>query len=235
MPALAQAPGKCAAAVSVEQRALRLNWAVWIQPAGKEAVGAYMVKIGIQGEPGSACDEAAALLASEFSEEAVFVYLTDARGTLEALARGLIAAAVIALESPVGTPVDETAEALACFPAVCRRKLLSMEVKHSLMIKSANSTERIQTVASHPVPLKKHRDFLISRFAGYREMPLADTGLAAKMLADGKLPPGTAVIAMPRAAELFGLSIIERELPANDNYLTQFALVEIIRRGQCPA
>lgn len=182
-----------------------------------------MMKVGIQGERGSACDEAAALLVDQSISE--FEYLVDAKHVLDALASGEVSSAVLAMESPLGVPVEETSLALLEGPKVNELKELKREVRHCIMIHPGSDGE-VKKVASHPIPLKKHQAYLSNRFPNYEAIPLDDIGLAAAQLSEGILPKDTAVIAMPRAAEVFGLKIIETELPANDNYLTRFALVE---------
>lgn len=181
------------------------------------------MRIGIQGQPGSACDEAAALLVSPDTNH--FEYLTDATSTLSALASGSVDRAVLALESPVGTPVLETKEALDEHPSIEVIDELRREVRHCIMVHPENVDGRVRRVASHAIPLQKHREFLTRRFPGYEPITLPDPGVAAQKLSDGELPQDTAVIAMPRAAELFGLTVLESQLPANDSYLTKFVVV----------
>lgn len=182
------------------------------------------MRVGIQGLPGSACDEAAVLLIEE--EEASFVYLTDAEGVLSALFEGSIDVGVLAAESPLGIPVPETAVALPRYPAVDEIAELRSEVRHCILVRPGEENAPITTVASHAIPLAKHRDFLANTFRGYTSLELPDTGLAAKKLAAGELPANTAVIAMKRAAELFGLAILHSSLPKNDDYQSKFLLVK---------
>lgn len=182
-----------------------------------------MMLVGIQGQPGSACDEAAALIMP--TPDTSFEYLTDADQTLAALEAGSIDRAILAAESPVGTPVSETENALARYPSVVVVDELHREVRHCLMIHPENTGGDVRKVASHPVPLEKHRAFLEQRFPGYEPIILPDPGVAAHTLSTGGLSLDTAVIAMPRAAELFGLQVLQSDLPANDNYLTRFIVV----------
>lgn len=185
--------------------------------------GDASMRVGVQGELGSACDGAAVSMLG--GRAPTFVYLTDADQTLAALDRGEIDAAVLAVESPLGVPVQETALALARYRNIAEVDQLQCEVRHCLLTR-VDSSARITAIASHAIPLAKHREFLSTRFPGYRAIEVADTGLAAKQLATGELPDTVAVIAMPRAAAAFGLNVLEAELPANDRYLTRFVLVQ---------
>lgn len=89
-----------------------------------------------------------------------------------------------------------------------------IEVRHCIMARDAIT--EIQKVASPLIPLQKHAEVLKKRFPGYEAIPHQDTGTSGAEPAAGKLPPNTAAITLPRAAEIFGLSIIESDLPTND-------------------
>ena len=183
-----------------------------------------MVKVGIQGERGSACDAVAAQLIDDANAE--LAYLSNAENVLSNLKAGKIDFAVLAFESPLGTPVAETQEAIEKYGAVEELKQLQSEVRHVVLTRPEIEPRSVEFVASHPIPLSKHKAALAEYFPGYSEIRSLDTGVAAQDLANGQLPINTAVIAMRHAAKVFGLKIIDIDLPANDNYLTRFALVK---------
>lgn len=184
------------------------------------------MKVAIQGQAGSACDEAAAMLCPD-SSSITFEYCDDAAAAIQKLDSGECKLALLAMESPLGSAVKETESALQAFGSKAFIPLVELcrEVHHCIMIQKGANQARVDTIASHLIPLKKHKDFLTKRFPGYSELVYPDPGAAACDLQKGVLKDSTAVIAMPRAAELFGLDVIERNLPANDGYLTRFALV----------
>jgi prephenate dehydratase len=167
------------------------------------------MRIGIQGEPGSACHEAAEKLIVSLSSDDLVSCLTNANKTLHALETGQIDVAVIVGESPLGTAVEETARALAAHSSVEILKEYSAEVRHCVMTLSDINPVSVRAIASHEVPLMKHREFLLSRFPDVKLVPVEDSGLAAKLLARGELPRETAVVAVRRAAELYGLKMID--------------------------
>ena len=182
------------------------------------------MKIGIQGEKGSACDAAAKELISTKNINAFLTYYASAMNTLKALKENLVDAALLALESPTGVPVSETSQAIEVHGPVSILHEISAEVRHCIMVKQ-NAVLPIKNIASHAIPLEKHKKYLNESFPDYTAVELDDTGLAARLLAENKLSDDTAVIAMPHAAGVFGLKIIHLDLPANNNYLTRFALV----------
>lgn len=180
------------------------------------------MKIGIQGVRGSACDEAASKLCAPNDE---LVYLVSAGPVIQALLDGRIDSAVLAMESPLGVSVEETAFALHGRGGFVEVAELRSEVRHCILVRH-QGCELIRRVASHAIPLEKHRIFLEQRFPGYTALVQEDTGAAAEALAAGNFGDDTAVIALARAAEIFGLYVLERDLPANDRYLTRFVLLE---------
>ena len=99
-------------------------------------------------------------------------------------------------------------------------------MRHCLLVVPGTPAQAIRKVASHPIPLEKHREFLVEKFPGYESLPLSDPGIAARDLSKGKLGKDTAVLALPKAAERFGLEILESTLPANENYKTRFVVFE---------
>ena len=182
------------------------------------------LRVGIQGKSGSACDAVAEDLIRESDFE--LVYFSDAEGVLSNLKAGNIDLGVLAYESPLGTPVEETKQAINKYGQVQEIRELKSEVHHVLLASPDVETKSIRFVASHSIPLNKHREALSEYFPGYSEIETADTGIAAEDLASGKLPKNTAVIAMPHAGKIFDLKVLNLELPANDSYLTRFALVK---------
>ena len=182
------------------------------------------MKIGIQGERGSACDAAAVQLTQWCLVEGGLEYLSTAERTLTALEEQSIDAAVLAFESPLGVPVPETSKALASHSPIAELAELESEVRHCIMTRRGARTA-VRRIASHPIPLKKHMEYLSMRFPGYEPVEIEDTGLAARILSEGGFTDDTAVIAMAHAAEVFQLDIIDSSLPANDGYFTRFALV----------
>jgi prephenate dehydratase len=183
-----------------------------------------MIKVGIQGERGSACDAVAQQLIE--SPNAELKYLSNADSVLANLKARKIDLAVLASESPLGIPVLDTQEAIDKHGTVKELRRLESKVCHVLLVRPEIEQQDVTFVASHPIPLSKHKETLSEYFPGYFEVQYIDTGVAAKDLASGILPVNTAVIAMRHAAEVFGLKVIDLDLPANDNYLTRFVLVE---------
>jgi prephenate dehydratase len=90
--------------------------------------------------------------------------------------------------------------------------MFEMDVHHMLIVKPGVTASHINSVASHDQALKQCRMYL-KRVWGEAEItPYADTAKAAEDLAAGILPDTTAVIAPRRAAEMYGLQILEESI-----------------------
>lgn len=101
-------------------------------------------------------------------------------------------------------------------------------VTHSLMVRSdkGGSEPEIHVVMSHPQALAQCREKLLGLYGGQiRQQVAASTSEAARLLSEGVLEPGTAVIASPMAAELYGLTIICSDISDVPDNLTRFLLV----------
>ena len=106
---------------------------------------------------------------------------------------------VFALESPVGTPVSETAVALAGGLVRVVRSVC-LPVNHVLLGRAPLPPPAVTRVLSHPVALAKHAPFLRSRFRSAELVPVEDTGAASRELAGGRYGDSALVIALASAA-----------------------------------
>ncbi len=94
-----------------------------------------------------------------------------------------------------------------------------LPVEHHVLVKPGVKLEDIKVVRSHPVALGQVRDFL--RETGISPEMAGDTAGAARRLAEsGHREEG--VIASVRAAELYGLEIIRRNVEDADHNTTRF-------------
>jgi chorismate mutase/prephenate dehydratase len=79
--------------------------------------------------------------------------------------------------------------------------------------------KQVKAVCSHPQALAQCRNFL--ERSGWELIPTYDTAGSAKMLKEKGLKDAAA-IASERAAELYGLKILAREIEDNPNNYTRF-------------
>ena len=191
------------------------------------------VKIAIQGARGSACEMAAAHLLPPADEDGSIelVYAVTAKAATDALMNESVNFALLVLESPIGTAVPETVDAVSALPACHVVASRSLPVNHVLLGRRSMRPSEVTRILSHSVPLAKHASYLKTRFPSAELVPVDDTGVAACALANGEYGETAAILALPAAGTIFGLTVVCRELPANQGYLTKFALISLGSRA----
>lgn len=98
-----------------------------------------------------------------------------------------------------------------------------LRVRHCLLAQKGTALATGLKVHSHPQALAQCRDFLHEK--GLQAVQYYDTAGAAKDLASGKIPGGSAAIASHKAAEHYGLSILAEGIEDNRNNYTRFILI----------
>ena len=180
-------------------------------PNKKSKAGKQKVKVAFQGERGA------------YSESAVYTFFGTSVGVKPCRELAEVFESVDKQESQYGVvPVENSLEGsvnqtydlfLAHDLKVCGEIIL--RVSHCLIANPSTSLEAVKAVYSHPQALAQCRNFL-ERLD--RELiPTYDTAGSVKMLKEKGLKDAAAV-ASERAAELYGMKILAREIedkPAN--------------------
>lgn len=97
-----------------------------------------------------------------------------------------------------------------------------LRVVHCLIASPATRLDLIKRVYSHPQALGQCQAFLKHR--DYELIPAYDTAGSVKMLKEKGITDGAA-IASSRAAEIYGMQIIAREIADNPNNFTRFFIL----------
>lgn len=165
------------------------------------------MKIGISGVPGSFSEQAAL----KFDPSAEIVFLVSVENVLTALEEGSVERGVFPIENSTGGIVIEAVYAMAKHQFDVEQ-LFEIEVNQNLLVQKGVVASDVTAITSHDQALKQCRMYLKRMWPDIELVPYADTALAAKDLARGALPPTTAVVASARAAELYGLDILEEKI-----------------------
>jgi prephenate dehydratase/prephenate dehydrogenase len=183
------------------------------------------IRIGYQGIPGSFSDEATQrFVRSQGFEDVITEPLVSSLGVINGLGRQDIDYGIIAMENARGGVVMESIHALAA----TRCKVLDMfriQVVQCLLGRQGDSIAGITSIHSHGQALRQCSGYLTESFSKIPQVRAEDTALAARLLSENQLPPGAAVIAPARSAELYGLDILERGIQDLEENPTLFLVL----------
>jgi prephenate dehydratase len=171
------------------------------------------MKIGIMGAPGSFSEQAAELYQQTFLDGAPIKIeaLVNAESVLTAVEEGTVDRGIFPIENSNGGIVIEAVHAMAVHRFAIER-MFELDVHHMLLALPGTNTVDITTITSHDQAIKQCRTYLRRNWADASIETYADTAKAAADLAQGVLPPTTAVIAPRRCAKLYGLDILEESI-----------------------
>ena len=185
------------------------------------------MRIAYQGIPGSNSEAASVIFAANqgfVSPE--YIPAIHSMGVMELLSCGAADYGVMATQNLVAGPVEETRSALA---SMSYRTVDAqwLPVHHCLFTRWEGI--EFKRIASHVQALGQCRVNLSMRYPGVELREVEDTAIAARYLADGRLPEDTAVLCRKNAGEAFGLHLVAENLEDDPRNMTEFILIKPIR------
>lgn len=177
-----------------------------------------MVRVAFQGERGAYSEEAAIEYFGKDAELYPMPYLSD---VFRAVEEGRVDRAIVPIENTLEGSVSETYDLLIN----TRAKIIgehALRITHCFMILSDADPSEVVEVWSHPQALSQCRRFIESR--RLRPVPYYDTAGSAKMIKEMGLRRAGA-IASCRAAEYYGLKVVERGIEDSKNNYTRFIIL----------
>jgi prephenate dehydratase len=178
-----------------------------------------LIKIAIQGEPGSFSHEAATKLAAEMNEEARIVPFSLSAEAFAALARSEVDAAVIPIENSLAGSVTEHFDLMLSHDVAIVRET-QLRIRHNLIAISGASVNQIDRVFSHPIALAQCRRFL-SEHPKMESFAFYDTAGSVKQLVELR-DRHAAAIASAEAASYYGAQILVSGIEDSPENYTRF-------------
>ncbi len=177
-----------------------------------------LIRIAIQGEPGSFSHQAAIHL----MEDARIVPCSLSAEVFRALSLGEVDAAVIPIENSLAGSVSEHFDLMLKHGVMIERETL-LRIRHNLIGISGATIDGIDRVFSHPVALAQCRRFLadhprMESFAFY------DTAGSVKQLVEMK-DRHAGAIASEAAARHYGAQVLAADIEDNPENFTRFFLL----------
>ena len=180
------------------------------------------------GAEGSFSQEAAEkYIEKEELQNTEIAFLVSAENVLSKLETGEIDLGVFPIENSNGGIVIEAVHAMAKHRFQVK-KLFEIDVHQNLLVLPGTKADSITLITSHDQALKQCRMYLKRVWPGVDIEEYADTAKAAADLANGTLSSTTAVIASKKAAELYGLEVLEESIQDLKFNYTSFVVAERI-------
>jgi prephenate dehydratase len=186
---------------------------------------ATLVKIGVSGEPGSFSEEAAELYIQRTGIQARFDFLVDMEGVLAAVSTGRVELGIFPVVNSSGGLVTMAFEAMGKYSFTWVGQL-ALNVNQCLLVCPETPLTDIKQVVSHPQGLAQCRDYLQKNLPSAKSIAWIDTAKAARDLAEGKLDKSSAVIASARAARIYGLELLAKNIQDSLANITTFIIVK---------
>jgi chorismate mutase/prephenate dehydratase len=184
-------------------------------PNKKAKAGKERVKVAFQGERGA------------YSESAVYTFFgatadvkpcRDLAEVFESVDKQEAQFGVVPVENSLEGSVNQTYDLFLTYALkVCGEIII--RISHCLIANPNTSLEAVKTVYSHPQALAQCRSFL--ERLGRELIPTYDTAGSVKMLKEKGLREAAAV-ASEKAAEIYGMKILAREIEDNPENYTRF-------------
>lgn len=176
------------------------------------------MRIAYQGEPG-AFSEAAAL---KFRADAEAVSCPQFEDVFEAVERGRATLGILPIENSIGGTIHRN------YDLLIRHELrivgeVELPVAHALLALPGTTIDQVKTIYSHPQALAQCDRFLRS-LKGVEVVATYDTAGSAKLLKERALAQAAA-IASARAAEVFGLDVLQHGIQDFADNVTRFLVL----------
>ncbi|MCR4791168.1 MAG: prephenate dehydratase [Lachnospiraceae bacterium] len=156
-----------------------------------------------------------------FGDDVSYINVPTFRSAMTAISEGSADYAVLPIENSTAGIVNEIYDLLAEYENYIVAEQV-IKVEHCLMGPKGAKLSDIKTVYSHPQSLMQSQRFLETH--DWKQISMPNNAFAARKVADDA-DLSQAAIASELAAEIYGLSILERGVNSAENNSTRFIIV----------
>jgi chorismate mutase/prephenate dehydratase len=187
-------------------------------PNKKSKAGKQKVKVAFQGERGAYSESA---VYTFFGDEADVKPCRDLTEVFESVDKQEAQFGVVPVENSLEGSVNQTYDLFLTHDLKVSGEII-IRISHCLIANPSTSLEAVKTVYSHPQALAQCRSFL--ERLGRELIPTYDTAGSVKMLKEKGLKDAAA-IASEKAAEIYGMKILAREIEDTPTNYTRFFVI----------
>ena len=180
-----------------------------------------MKKIGYLGPVGTFTHDAALMCAKE--SKCQLIEHSSIQELIYAVAEDKVCQGVAPIENAMEGTVNLTIDILVHEVELNIVKELVIHIHHCLVARSGVTMEEVTKVLSHPQALAQCRKFLDNHLKGIKREVAESTAAAAVLVRDSQLPWGA--IVNHRAADIYGLNILEEGIQDHDGNSTRFVVI----------
>jgi chorismate mutase/prephenate dehydratase len=176
--------------------------------------------VAFQGERGAYSESA---VYQFFGKETEVKPCRDFRDVFESVKRQEVQAGVVPVENSIEGSVNQNYDLFFNFDLkVCGEVIV--KIVHCLIANPGTSLKSVKAVYSHPQALAQCRSFLEK--SKWELIPTYDTAGSVKLIKEKKLNDAVA-IASERAAEIYGMQILARDIANNKENYTRFFVLSM--------
>jgi chorismate mutase/prephenate dehydratase len=187
-------------------------------PDKKQEAGKQKLKVAFQGERGAYSESA---VYTYFGDEAEVKPCRDLTEVFESVDKQEVPVGVVPVENSLEGSVNQTYDLFLTHNLKVSGEII-IRISHCLIANPTTSLEAVKTVYSHPQALAQCRSFL--ERLGSDLIPTYDTAGSVKMLKEKGLKDAAAV-ASEKAAEIYGMKILAREIEDTPTNYTRFFVI----------
>ncbi len=160
------------------------------------------------------------IAASKLFPTARKIPYSDFASAYQAVVEGECDSAVLPLENSYNGEVGQVTDLMFSGPLYVNA-ITDLAITHDLLALPGAKLSDVKEVVSHPQALGQCAEYI--KKMGFSEREYTNTALAAKLVAESA-DKSIAAIASAEAAEIFGLSVLERNINASRTNTTRFAV-----------
>jgi chorismate mutase/prephenate dehydratase len=176
------------------------------------------VKVAFQGERGAYSESA---VYKFFGETAEVKPCRDFKDVFESVEKQETNFGVVPVENSIEGSVNQTYDLFLKHDLKVRGEVI-VKIEHCLIANPTTKLEDVKAVYSHPQALAQCRTFLEK--SGWELIPTYDTAGSVKILKEKGLK-NAAAIASEKAAELYEMKILQRDIADNPENYTRFFVI----------
>jgi prephenate dehydratase len=176
-------------------------------------------KVAYLGPPGTFTEEAALL----YAEKAQLIPFFSVPAVASAVDTGMAHEGVVAIENSLEGSVTDTLDLLIHESKLLIRYELVLPIEHHLLVESGTQTSEVEAIFSHPQALAQCRRFLEQCFPKAKVVAALSTAAAVEQMVSSSI--ASAAIGTQRAAELYGVQILARNIQDQSPNLTRFVVL----------